>query len=105
MEIKLQFDFLHGPIWPNKFSASNGLATGVVAVDSDLALNVLNTAGQDLYSSLFSFDKKGSCTFNELKFNAIKKDLLSIVQTIKERLNAINDGSFIVIDRATEDIL
>jgi hypothetical protein len=50
--IKLEFDFLIGPIVKDVFSASSKkLITGVDVIDNDLELNELNEQACELFSS------------------------------------------------------
>ena len=59
-----------------------------------------------MYESLYSFNNDNSgCQFNNDKYSQIKSQLLSIVQTIIERLAVINDGTFVVVDKATKSLL
>ena len=105
-EIKIQFDYLNGPIWKDKLNIKTGeLTTGIPCIDDDKALQVLNDEARKIYESLYSFDGDNSgCQFDNAKFFQIKAQLLSIVQTIIARLETINDGSFVVIDKATETL-
>ncbi len=106
-EIKIQFDYLNGPLWKDKLNVKTGeWTTGIPSIDNDKALQVLNDEAEKMYESLYSFnDDDSGCQFNNDKFIQIKAQLLSIVQTIIERLAALNDGTFVVIDKATKSLL
>ncbi len=106
-EIKIQFDYLNGPLWKDKFNVKTGeWTTGIPCVDDDKALQVLNDEAGKMYESLYSFNTGGrGCQFDYDKYIQIKKQLLSIVQTIIDRLEAINDGTFVVADKATKSLL
>ena len=101
-KIKIEFDYSHGPLWEDKFDVISGeWSTGIPLIDHDQTIKVLNNEASKLYTSLYEFDN-GGCVFNQNKFMEIKKELLSLVQAIIYRLSVINDGSFVVIDNATE---
>ena len=63
--LKLELDFLMGPIVKDVFSASkNKLITGVEVIDNDLELNELNEKASALYSSFYEFDEDEACRFD-----------------------------------------
>ncbi len=63
--IKLELDFLNGPIVKDVFSVSkNKLVTGIDIIDNDFELNDLNEKVCALYSSFYEFDKNETCRFN-----------------------------------------
>ena len=99
-EIKIQFDYLNGPLWKDILNVKTGeWTTGISCIDNDKAIQVLNDEAEKMYESLYSFDNNdGGCHFNNDRFSQIKTQLLSIVQTIIERLSAINDGTFVVVE-------
>ncbi len=102
-EIRIEFDYLNGPVWKQKFDAETQTwSTGIDIVDNDKAIEVLNDEAAKMYESLFSFDSNTSgCVFDKAKFESTKSSLLSIVQTLLARLSMLNDGSFTVVDKAT----
>ena len=100
--LKIQFDYSHGPIWKDVFNANTGeWSTGIDIVDKDKALNVLNDEAEREYSSLYSFDSDGALHFDSKAFEDKKAHLLSLVQTIILRLNSLNDGTYMIIDKGT----
>ena len=103
-EIKIEFDYLHGPLWKDMFDVNTGeWSTGIPCIDNDKAVQALNDEAEMMYESLYSFDScKGGCRFDEERFEQIKGQLLSIVQTLINRLSAINDGSYIIKDNASK---
>ena len=106
-EIKIQFDYLNGPLWKEKLDVKTGRwTTGVPCIDEDKAIQILNDEAERMYESLYAFnaETKG-CQFNNDRFVQIKTQLLSIVQTLISRLSSINDGSFVVIDKATQTLI
>ena len=105
-ELRIKFDFTHGPIWKDKYDRENGeFYTGIPVVDNDKALKVLNEEASREYSSLYHYDEDGRYTFDEETFEQIKTDLLSLVNAIISRLNEINDGTYVVIDEETDNLM
>ena len=65
-EIRIKFDFTHGPIWKDKYDRENGeFYTGIPVVDNDKALMVLNEEASREYSSLYHYDEDGRYSFDE----------------------------------------
>lgn len=92
--IKLELDFLIGPIIKDVFDAEkNELVTGVAIVDNDEIIDELNNKIMSLYSSFYSFDKD-SCSFDVDVAKGCKTELVELIKQLLERLNFINDGSF-----------
>lgn len=90
--IKLEFDFLIGPIVKDVFSVgSKKLITGVDVIDNDLQLN---EQACELHSSLYDFDGDKACGFNLDRAKTEKSNLQSLLEKIVHRLNFINDGSY-----------
>ncbi len=103
IEIKLLLDYDEGPIWPN---LSNPLtfekSSGVEIIDNDKKIIELSKKMSAMYDSYYNFDNvNSSCGFNEKKFRKEKNIMLDLLQKLKDRLNEINDGSFIVVDEIT----
>lgn len=100
-KVKILFDWNFGPIWKGEYCPeTNEWKTGVGIIDNDKALNVLNDEASDIYSSLY-YEKNGRVEFDYQKFDQVKGELYSLVQTIILRLNQLNDGSFVIDDQAT----
>ena len=94
-KIKLDLDFLIGPIVKDVFSKSkNCLMTGIDVVDNDEAIMELDKRIMELYSSFYSFGDDDSCKFEVELAAAHKNELLDLINQLVKRLNAINDGSF-----------
>lgn len=97
--LKLMMDFGNGPIWKDKYDPdSQQLLTGIEVIDNDYALKVLNEEAQEIMESFYSFNDESGCEFNYDAFDKRKGDLMSLIETIKSRLESINDGSFYVLD-------
>ena len=104
--LKIQYDFAHGPIWKDVFNSGTGKwSTGISVVDNDKALSVLDDVAEKEYSSLYSFDHEGVLHFDNEMYQEKRENLLSLIQTIVLRLNDLNDGSFMVIDEETPKLL
>ena len=103
-EITICLDYLQGPILKKEYDPEQQqLITGIKKVDNDIILQTLNNKAEDMYSSLYEFDKYGQpCIFNENKFETEKPKLLALVSAIIKRLNEINDGSFTINDKETD---
>ncbi len=103
--LKLELDFLIGPIVKDVFSASkNKLVTGVEVIDNDLELNELNEKASALYSSFYEFDEDEACRFNSTIAKEHLDELKELITKIKNRLNALNDGSFELSDMITDQL-
>ena len=93
--IKLEFDFLIGPIVKDVFSISSKKpVTGVDVIDNDSELNELNELACQLYSSLYDFDGDKACEFNLERAKIEKVNLENLLDRIVQRLVLINDGSY-----------
>ena len=103
--IKLEFDFLIGPIVKEVFSISqNKLITGVYAIDNDIELNKLNEKACSLYSSFYEFGTGEACTFNKKIAIQHKDELSELMNKIIERLNTLNDGTYSVRDLTKDQL-
>ena len=103
--LKLELDFLIGPIVKDVFSASkNKLVTGVEVIDNDLELNELNEKASALYSSFYEFDEDEACRFNSTIAKEHLDELKELIIKIKNRLNILNDGSFELSDMITDQL-
>ena len=104
--IKLEFDFLSGPITKDVFDPkTKKLVTGVTVIDSDSALETLNAKVSRLFSGCYDFEVGGQpCVFNKETAKKSKSEILGVLAEINKRLAEINDGSFVVDDLATKEI-
>jgi len=103
--LKLELDFLIGPIVKDVFSTSkNKLVTGVEVIDNDLELNELNEKASALYSSFYEFDEDVACRFNSKIAKEHLDELKELITKIKNRLNILNDGSFELSDMITDQL-
>ena len=101
--IKLQLDFLAGPLWKDVWDVEkNAETTGVPVVDGDEQLAELDAEIQALFISYYEFDSHGqACWFDEDRQKADKDKMLALLARLNQRLAEINDGSFVVDDELT----
>ncbi len=103
--IKLELDFLIGPIVKEEFSVSkNELVTGVTSIDNNSDLTKLNDKIAALYGSFYEFDKDEACVFNLQIAKSHLYELKELVKELKEKLNLLNDGSFIIEDHIADQL-
>lgn len=100
--VKIQLDFLQGPIWISDVETGQPM-TGIDIIDNDEKLRKINYEISTLYSSYYEFDSHDqACWFNEEQEKKDKEKMISLLKQLIDRLNEINDGSFIVEDYETE---
>lgn len=100
--IKIQLDYLQGPIWMSDIDTGEPL-TGIEVVDNDLEIREPNRRAGQMFSSYYEFDSHDvPCWFNSEKEKLERNTMLDLISQIKERLEEINDGSFVVEDLETE---
>ena len=102
--IKIQLDYLQGPIWISDVETGQPL-TGISIIDNDKKLQEINFEISNLYSGYYEFDSHDQpCWFNKEKEKEDKFKMLSLLNKLNERLNEINDGTFVVEDLETERV-
>ena len=103
--ITLQFDYLQGPIWGEYYSiALHKSVTGIRVIDEDGLLQGIHKQMQDMYSSYYEFNSHGqACFFNKEQQKVEKDKMLELLETLKNRLHELNDGSFQVEDLITPE--
>lgn len=102
--IKIQLDFIQGPIWISDVNTGQPL-TGNDIVDNDEILRLINFEISNLYSSYYEFDSHDlPCWFNKEQEKKDKDKMLFLLKKLNDRLNEINDGTFIVEDLETERV-
>ena len=99
--VKIMNEYLHGPIWVYN---SNGISVWKYPlISDDPLLKVLNNKAMELFSGYYEFDSHDvPCWFNSEKEKLERNTMLDLISQIKERLEEINDGSFVVQDLETE---
>lgn len=104
-ELKIKFDFTHGPVWKDIYDPNTKTwITGIDVIDQDATLNELNDAAEKEYSSLYVFDDCGIPHFDDLSYQNKKTELRSLVSRIIERVNFLNDGSYVVKDLTSMEL-
>lgn len=103
--IKLELDFLIGPIMKDVFSVSqNKPITGVDLIDNNEAINELNDKISALYSSFYDFDSGDEpCTFNVKLAKESKNQLVELIDELLSMLQAVNDGGFKIVNNINLD--
>lgn len=100
--VKIKLDFNQGPIWISDAETGQPI-TGIDIIDNDEKLRQINFEISTLYSSYYEFDSHNqTCWFNEEQEKKDKTKMLSLLKQLLDRLNELNDGSFIVEDYETE---
>ena len=101
-EIKIQLDYLQRPIWISDVATGEPL-TGINIIDTDVILKDLNYRVAQLYSSYFEFNTHGvPCRYNHEQEKADKNIMIDLITKLINRLNEINDGSFVIHDFETD---
>lgn len=100
--VKIQLDFNQGPIWISDVETGQPI-TGIDIIDNDEKLRKINFEISTLYSSYYEFESHDqACWFNEEQEKKDKEKMISLLKQLIDRLNELNDGSFIVEDYETE---
>ena len=100
--VKIQLDFLQGPIWISDVETGQPM-TGIDIIDNDEKLRKINYEISTIYSSYYEFDSHDqACWFNEEQEKKDKEKMISLLKQLIDRLNLLNDGSFLVEDYETE---
>lgn len=87
--------------YPLLVKDSNGVClenTGIATVNNDVFIQKWSEEATELYSSLYGENN----LFNKEKYEEMKPKLSAIIWKIVARLEEINDGSFIVINKEQE---
>lgn len=100
-KIRLMNEFLHSPIWVLN---SDGISVWKYPlIEQDTVLSELNQTARQLFDSHYEFDSHNEpCWFNREKERAKKNIMLELISQIKERLDELNNGSYIIEDLKTE---
>ena len=96
--VRIQLDFLQGPIWISDAETGQPM-TGIDIIDNDEKLRKINYEISTLYRSYYEFASHDqACWFNEEQEKKDKEKMISLLKQLIDRLNEINDGSFVVED-------
>lgn len=103
--IKLELDFLIGPIVKDIFSVSqNKPITGIDSIDNNESINELNDKISALYSSFYDFDSGNeACRFNVELAKENKEQLSQLIDELISMLQTANDGTFEIVNNINLD--
>lgn len=106
MTLKIELDYMNGPIWKDTFDVEKGeMCTGIEIIDNSEAVSTLNDTIQEMYNSLYEFDvNEKAVIFNQKKAAAIKEKILTEINKLIAIITELNDGSFEILDTASDDI-
>ena len=100
--IELRLDYWQGPIWGSDIKTGKPL-TGIDVIDNDEEIRKLNYEIYDLYDSFIIWDEDSiPQDFDYDKERANKDKMLDLLKKLNDRLDEINDGTYVVDDRLTE---
>ena len=100
--IKIMLEFLQGPIWFSDVETGEPM-TDIDVIDNDNVIRDLNYRAANLFNSYYEFNSHDlPCWFNEEQEKADKEKMLNLITALINRLNEINDGSFVIEDLETE---
>jgi len=89
-------EYIHGPLW---VYGNKGIEIDCPLIDSDDVLQSLNEQATILFDSFYDFDVDDQpCVFDNEGFKAAFPKMKELINQIKQRLEEINDGSFVVED-------
>ncbi len=105
-EIRIQLDYLHGPLWKEHFDPTTGeWSTGIAIIDNDVIIQRLNDEASGIYEGLYSFETDGTgFRFDEERYAQVRPRIRNLIRELIERLDEINDGSFVIIDDITSKL-
>lgn len=102
--IILSLDFIFGPI-SKEFTDSEGNAiTNIKVVDDNKEIQALDNKINELWSSLWIKNDSlpSGYDFDKKREKEISKDLLGLISNLKQKLDEVNDGSFVVDDMISD---
>ncbi|MBQ6471738.1 MAG: hypothetical protein IJJ33_07135 [Victivallales bacterium] len=101
--LRIMLDFGNGPIWQDCTDpVTLESHTGIPVVDNDARIWELNDEIQKIFLSYYEFDSHNqACWFNDAQEKADKEKMLALLRKLLDRLDEINDGSFVVDDQET----
>ena len=97
-------EFMHSPVW---YCDENGIEfynkkKCFETFYNDNELNEASKKFEELYTSFYYFDREEPCYFDKEAEKENKEYILSLLKIIKERLTALNNGEFTVLDYCSE---
>lgn len=102
--VEIKLDFLQGPIWISDVLTGEPI-TGIDIIDNDEELKKINHEISLLYNSYYELESHNlPCWFNKEQEKKDKEKMLSLLKKLRDRLDELNDGTFIVVDYETERV-
>lgn len=104
--VRIMLDVWAGPIWGCTYDEEkNEYDYEIELISQDKELMKVHQEIQNLYNSYYHFEYKSlSCYFDEEQEKKDKDKMLYLLERLINRLNEINDASFVIDDRETERI-
>ena len=96
--LRLQFSNVNGPIFPSD-EMTGDPETGIKVIDNSRELGLLNLECHLAYVVYCTLKEKGKVELLEEQ----KREVFIVLTEIKEKLNEINDGSFVVEDLISDE--
>ncbi len=99
--VKIMLDFLHGPIWTY---GDEGIVTvDPEVIQKDKLVRQLSNEIEEMHNGYYEFDcNDQACFFDEEAEKRDKYIMLDLLTKLINRLNEINDGSYVIEDYVTE---
>lgn len=102
--IVIQLGYMEGPILMSDVTGTP--TTSIYCIDSDREVTTLNLQIRSMYNAYYEVDFDGNILrFNQEKEKSDKDILLGSLKRLVNRLNEINDGSYVVEDRESNRIM
>ena len=101
--IHIGLEFLFGPIQKLHVDSNGNEITGASIIDNDSVTQSLDKEINDLWCSLYTKDENSpsGMSFDKNREKELAPKLLEMVSQLIDRLNKINDGSFVIHDMVT----
>lgn len=104
-KIKIMLDFFQGPIWLSDAQTGEPM-TGISVIDTDPVVRELNRKCGDLFFCYYNFDDPDlPCVFDYEREKREKTVMLEMITQLVNRLEEINDGTFVIEDMETERLM
>ncbi len=100
-EIRLELEIGRCPIFCSDLNDGE-IFTEIEVIDNDPIVKELNYKLGCMYTDYFEFDSHDeACWFNQEQADKDKDILYDLNNRLVKRLNEINDGSYVVVDKIT----
>lgn len=103
-KIRIMLDVNNGPIWMSD-PATGFPDTGIEVVDNDELVRKLNYEIGYMYDGYYECDSHDMpMWFNFEQEKKDKEKMLSLLKQLIDRLNELNDGSYVIEDLETDRV-